>query len=258
MLPPISAQVAQAPATLAPSQRALTPRLGAMILKVESQGETLGFRGWPQFGDLEAAERKASPYLYSSVPWIRYPPGQTHADSHHRMSGLSPQESVVWDNPRVTWFQDGAFWDAALLMLDSAGNLHLTYLEDAFGACHLEEVPFPEPDLNGRIEPDWVFKDSGPGSVEPGPDYADGVGDPSYTWSPKEGLLLNLGDVAPSVLSGADEVYGGFTLHREDLKGARLVFRQDSVLIRIKNRWWICPLVLWPRIAKTCHLPETP
>lgn len=234
---------------LSPAQKALSPRLGTMILRVEAKADWLGFTGWPSLQDLEAAERKADPEIYTDDP--------NHAAQHRKFENLNPEEAAVWDNPRVLWFQDGARWDAALLMLDPGGNLHLAYLEDAFGTPRLSEVPWFEPELNGKLGPCDVFKDN---EVKPGIDFGDGVGDPCYDWDPKEGLVPVLADIHPSPLPDADYVYDGFTLHREDLEGAlpRFIANSAWIEVKIKGRWWDCPSELWPFFAKACHLPKAP
>lgn len=226
--------------TLTPAQKALAPRLSSMRWKVDAQANALGLSGWPTFEGLEDAERKALKAQYESY----------HFASHRQKPSLDADQALVWDNPRVTWFHDGARWDAALLMPDGRGVLHLAYLEDAFGATKLKEVPV-SPD--GALEPDWVFKDATDGFFALGPDYADGVGDPSFDWDARLGLVADLADVEPTVFTEPDDVseLDGFTLKRGELKGIRpALVAYGSVLFQVHGRWWTCPMELWKRLVK--------
>ena len=233
--------------TLTPAQKALAPCLSAMRWKTDAQANALGLSGWPTFDGLEGAERRRIKGPYKSY----------HFASHRQKPALDANQALVWDNPRVTWFHDGARWDAALLMPDGRGGLHLAYLEDAFGVARLKEVPVP-PD--GALEPDWVFKDATDGFFALGPDYADGVGDPSFDWNAGLGLVADLADVEPTVFTGPDDVseLDGFTLKRDDLKGVRPVLEAPgSVLFQVHGRWWTCPKELWKRLVKA-HIVAAP
>ena len=227
-------------AYMTPEQKALAPRLSAMRAKVDAQANALGMSGWPTFEGLEDAERKA----------IKGPYETYHFATHVQKHALGLDEALAWDNPRVIWFRDGSRWDAALLMPDRRGGLHLAYLEDAFGAPKLAEVPVPQ---DGALQPDWVFKDVTDRFFTLGPDYADGVGDPSFEWDAKLGLLTDLADVEPTVFTEPDDVseFDGFTLKRGDLKGVRATpYGPHSVLFQVRGRWWTCPTELWMRLVK--------
>lgn len=226
--------------TLTPAQEALAPRLSAMRWKTDVQANALGLSGWPTFEGLVDAERRRIKGPYESF----------HFASHRQKPALDADQALVWDNPRVVWFRDGDRWDAALLMPDGRGGLHLAYLENAFGAAKLKEVPVP-PD--GALEPDWVFKDATDGSFELGPDYADGAGEPGFEWDAKLGLVTELADVEPTVFTEPDDVseFDGFTLKREDLKGIRPASSGPySVMFQVHGRWWTCPIELWKRLVK--------
>ena len=235
-----TAALAGQSADLTPAQKALAPRLSAMRAKVDAQANALGMSGWPTFEGLEDAERKAIKEPYESI----------HFASHRQKPAMDLGEALVWDNPRVTWFRDGDRWDAALLMPDSRGSLHLAYLEDAFGAPNLKEVLVPQ---DGALEPDWVFKDAREYSFNFGPDYADGPGEPGFEWDAKLGLVTELADAEPTVFTKPDDVseFDGFILKRGDLKGVRPTASGSySVLFQVHGRWWTCPTEVWTRLVK--------